>query len=97
MKRNLHDKMGAVRVADLNLNLPDELQLFVKSQVDAGQFKGPAEYIQALINRAKVGQEQLESLLIEGLDSGEAIPLDADKWKRIRQEVQLRLHDNDEA
>lgn len=78
-------------MADVNLNLPDELQQFVDGQVEAGQFEGASEYIEALISRAKEGKDKLESLLIEGLDSGEPIPLDADEWSRIRGEVTERL------
>jgi hypothetical protein len=32
-------------------------------------------------------QDQLESLLIEGLESGEPMPLDAQEWDRMRAEV----------
>lgn len=75
----------------VSLNLPEELQEFVNGQADAGQFDGPAGYIQALIERAKNGQDKLEALLIDGLDSGDPIPLDADEWTRIRRDVEQRL------
>ncbi len=78
-------------MATVSLNLPEELQQFVDGQADAGQFDGPAEYIEALIERAKNGKEKLESLLIEGLDSGDPIPLDADEWSRIRRDVEQRI------
>jgi hypothetical protein len=35
--------------------------------------------------------DRLESLLLEGLDSGEPVPLDDAEWNRIRQEVHQRL------
>jgi len=78
-------------MTNVNLNLSEELQQFVNAQVDAGQFNGPAGYIEALIERAKNGKGQLEALLVEGLDSGEPIPLGAEEWSRIRREVELRL------
>jgi antitoxin ParD1/3/4 len=78
-------------MATLNLNLPEALQQFVNGQAQAGQFDGPAAYIQALIERAKNGKERLDALLIEGLDSGDTIRLDADEWKRIRKDVEDRL------
>jgi len=78
-------------MAGLSLNLGEELQQFVNSQVEAGEFDGPSAYIEALISRAKKGKEKLEELLIEGLDSGDPIPLDADEWSRIRGEVTDRI------
>jgi len=77
----------------VNLNLSEELQQFVKVQAEAGRFDGPAEYIEALIERARNGNEKLEALLIEGLDSGDPIPLNPDEWSRIRHDVQQRLSD----
>ena len=78
-------------MADVNLNLPEDLQQFVNGQVEAGEFEGASAYIEALIARAKKGKDLLESLLVEGLDSGEPIALDADEWNRIRGEVTERL------
>lgn len=75
----------------LHLNLSEELQLFVDGQVEVGQFDGPAKYIETLIERAHKGKEKLEALLIEGLDSGDPIPLDADEWSSIREDVARRL------
>ena len=75
----------------VNLNLSEELQQFVNGQAEAGRFGGPAEYIEALIERAKNGKEKLEDLLIGGLDSGDPIPLDPDEWSRIRRDVEQRL------
>lgn len=66
----------------VKLNLPEELQEFLNNQTEAGQFNGPDEYTKALIERAKNGKDRkdrLESLLVEGLDSGNTISLDADE------------------
>ena len=80
-------------MADVNLNLPEDLQQFVDGQVEAGDFDGASAYIETLIARAQKGKEKLEALLIEGLDSGAPIPLDADEWGRIRGEVSHRNGD----
>lgn len=78
-------------MSTVNLNLSEELQQFVNGQAEAGRFEGPAGYIEALIERAKNGNAKLEALLIEGLDSGDPIRLDADEWRRIRRDVEQRL------
>jgi len=74
----------------VTLTLSDDLQQFVAHEAQAGQFTGPAAYIQALIERAKTGKGKLASLLEEGLDSGEPLELNADEWSRIREKVQQR-------
>ena len=75
----------------VTLRLTKDLQRFVEGQVESGEFGGAAEYIQTLIEQAQRGQQKLESLLIEGLDSGAPIPLDASEWARIRRDVELRV------
>jgi antitoxin ParD1/3/4 len=78
---------GAVSMANISVNLSEELQHFVNCQVEIGQYDGASSYIEALVARAKEGKERLEALLIEGLDSGEPMPLDADEWRRIRETI----------
>ncbi|QDU31080.1 hypothetical protein ETAA8_62330 [Anatilimnocola aggregata] len=77
-------------MTNVTLNLSDELQQFVASETAAGQFDSPAGYIAALIERAKDGKEQLHAQLIEGLESGDPIQLDADEWSRIRRDIEQR-------
>ncbi len=78
-------------MANVNVNLSDELQQFVDRQVETGQFDGPEGYIEALVAQAKKGKDRVDALLIEGLESGDAIPLDGDEWSRVRAEVGARL------
>ena len=80
-------------MASVNVHLSKELQQFVQEQVEVGEFDGADEYIETLIARAKKGKEKVEALLIEGLDSGDPIPLDVGEWNRIRNEVHGRLSD----
>jgi antitoxin ParD1/3/4 len=77
-------------VTTVTLNLSDDLQQFVADQTQAGSYSDPAAYIQTLIQRAKAGKAKIAELLDEGLDSGDALPLNADAWKRIRAEVEKR-------
>lgn len=87
----LGDVLGGNRVASVDLHLSEEFQKFVNEQVEVGEFNDAGAYIEALIARAKRTKEKLEALLIEGLDSGDAVALDADKWNRIRADVDQRL------
>ena len=78
-------------MANLYLYLPEELQQLVNSQDDAGEFEIASAYIEALNTRAKEGNEKLEALPIERLESGEPIPLDDNEWKRFCGDVTGRL------
>jgi antitoxin ParD1/3/4 len=75
----------------IHLNLSDAQQQFLQGEMQAGHFTDPAAYIESLIERARKGKQRLESMLIEGLNSGDAIPLDEAEWNRIRGEVHRRL------
>ena len=74
-------------MAEIMVNLPEDLKHFVDVQVDGGGYGNASEYIGWLLARAKEGKQQLESLLIEGLDSNDPIPLDDAEWSKIRSEV----------
>jgi antitoxin ParD1/3/4 len=78
-------------MATMNISLPDPLRVFVEEQVAAGGYSTLSEYFRELVRadqKRKAG-ERLESLLLEGLDSGPAKPLtktDLDEVKRVVQE-----------
>jgi len=91
MVGGLEHSVGVNRMASINVNLSDELEQFVAGQVETELFAGASEYIETLIERAKEGKEKIDSLLIEGLDSGDPIPLDAVQWSRIHSEVTERI------
>ena len=78
-------------MAEIMVNLPEDLKHFVDGQIDVGGYGDASEYIGKLLVREKDGKQRLDSLLIEGLDSGDPIPLDDDQWNRIRSEVHDRL------
>lgn len=78
-------------MAEITVNLTEDLKDFIDGQVDGGGYGNASEYIGKLLIRAKQGRQRLESLLIEGLDSGEPIPLDDAEWNKIRNEVHDRL------
>ncbi len=78
-------------MAEITVILPEDLKQFVDGQIDVGGYGDASEYIGKLLIRAKDGKQRLESLLIEGLDSGDPIRLDDDQWNKIRSEVHDRL------
>ncbi|MBE8998599.1 MULTISPECIES: type II toxin-antitoxin system ParD family antitoxin [unclassified Nostoc] len=74
----------------LNISLPEQVQSFVEEQAKVEGFNSPHEYIYQLILReqARVAQQnRVEVLLLEGLDSGEAIVATDDWWEQKRTQL----------
>ena len=75
-------------MATMNISLPDPLRVFVEERVAEGGYSTISEYFRELVrlDQKRKTEEKLESLLMEGLDSGPAKPLtkaDLDEVKRV--------------
>ncbi|MFM6456900.1 MAG: type II toxin-antitoxin system ParD family antitoxin [Planktothrix sp.] len=71
----------------LNISLPELIQAFVAQQVDKGGYGTVNEYILDLLCQEKAKAEQIESLLLEGLDSGEPLEVTDDWWEHKRSSL----------
>ena len=69
-------------MATLNISMPDELRTFVQSRVNTGEYQSASDYLRDLIRHDR---EEIERLLVEGLESGKAIPLDMQVLKKKAQ------------
>lgn len=76
----------------MNVSLPEPMKEFVDRLVAGGRYSSASEYVRELIraDEKRKGEEQLEALLLEGLQSDEA-PLTSADWKAIRQEALARV------
>lgn len=74
----------------LHISLPEELKRYVQERVAAEAYSNPSDFVRALIreDRKRRGQEHLEALLLEGLNSGDAEPLDEAEWASVRDKVE---------
>jgi antitoxin ParD1/3/4 len=73
----------------MNISLPEPLKEFVDEQVNSGRYSSASDYVRELIRedaRRKVG-ERLEAVLLEGLNSGDPIPVTAEFWEERRSEL----------
>jgi antitoxin ParD1/3/4 len=71
----------------LNISLPDQVQSFVEERAIAARFNSANDYVYHLIVREQeriAKQERIESLLVEGLESGEPIEATDDWWEHRR-------------
>ena len=74
----------------MNVSLPREQKEFVESRVAAARHGSVSEYIRALIRRdeKEVAREKLEQMLIEGLESGDPIPLTQETWAELQRKLE---------
>lgn len=70
----------------MNISLPDQLKEFVDEQVGSGRYSSVSEYVRDLIrdDEKRKAQEQLESLLLEGVQSGKPTEMTRRDWEEIR-------------
>lgn len=75
----------------LNISLGERLKSFIEEQAAAGGFARPDEYVSAVLNaeRRRKAQNELEELLLEGLNSGPPIEATEEFWEQHRRELGL--------
>ena len=72
----------------MNISLPEPLKQFVDGQIAQGRYSSVSEYVRELIraDEKRKAEEQLETLLLEGLQ-GEEAAFTREDWQAIRQEA----------
>lgn len=80
-------------MATITISLPDTLKAFVEGQIEAKGYGNVSEYFRSLLRDAqeKEKEARLETLLLEGLASGDGRPADAAFWSDLRAEALERL------
>jgi antitoxin ParD1/3/4 len=76
----------------MNISLPDPMKEYVEEQVSAGGYSSASEYIRELVRtdqKAKA-KDALEDVLIDALQSGDAIEITPQKWNELRQNIRAR-------
>jgi antitoxin ParD1/3/4 len=80
-------------VETMNIALPEAMKHFVQERVSQGGYSSVSEYVRELIRadqRRKV-EERVDALLLEGLDSGEPIPVTKEYWEEKKRKLTERL------
>jgi antitoxin ParD1/3/4 len=60
-------------MATLNISMPDEMRAFIEARVKTGDYQSASDYLRDLIRH---DHEEMNRLLMEGIESGKATPLD---------------------
>ena len=76
-------------MSTLNISLPEAMKAFVETQVASGQYGSASDYIRDLIrsDQRRRAEQELESKLLEALDSGNYQKLSAESFDRLRARV----------
>jgi antitoxin ParD1/3/4 len=76
----------------MNVSLPETMKEFVDEQVQSGGYGSASEYIRDLVRRDQKERKEahLETLLLDGLNSGEDIPITPEFWGKLRADLSAR-------
>ena len=77
----------------LNISLTEELRAFIDQQIAQGSYNNASEYVHHLISQAQQAYQQarIETMLLEGLDSGEPIDVTDEWWEQKRAQLVERF------
>jgi len=77
----------------MNIALPESMKHFVHEQVSAGGYSSVSEYVRDLIraDQKRKVEERIDALLLEGLDSGEPVPVTKEYWEEKKRKLTERL------
>jgi antitoxin ParD1/3/4 len=80
-------------MATMNISLTDPLKEFVDEEVREGGYSSTSDYVRDLIRQRqrRKAEETLRALLLEGLNSGPATPLEPDFFDKMRQRARARV------
>ena len=82
----------------LNIVLSDQILAFVEEQATAASLNTASEYVYQLILREQerlLQQKRVESLLLEGLESGTPIEATDDWWQQKRTQLVEHVQQSD--
>lgn len=79
-------------MTSMNISLPEELKEFCEAQTENG-YSTPSEYVRELIreDRRRRAKDKLDAMLLEGLASGDPIPVTAEFWNELKGEALAKL------
>jgi antitoxin ParD1/3/4 len=80
-------------MASMNISLPKPMKEFIEIRVKEEHYSTPSEYVRALVreDQKRREEEQLEAMLLESLQSGEAIDVTPEYWDKKRQSLLQRF------
>ena len=79
-------------IATMNISLPAVMREFVDSQMKTGGYGSTSEYVRELIRKDQLAkaQAQLRDMILEGINSGPAVVVDANYFIELKDRVKAR-------
>ncbi len=76
----------------LNVSMPKAMKEYVQERVKTGGYGNTSEYVRELIRseQKQRAKEELETLILEGIQSGPSTEMTTADWKKLRDEVKQR-------
>lgn len=86
-------------MSELALFLSEPVREFMEEQITSGGYGTASDYVQTLIqeDQKRKAQEELEALLIDGLESGEPIKATPEFWQDFRNQINERRNSETQA
>ena len=77
----------------MNIALPESMKHFVQERVTEGGYSSVSEYMRELIrtDQKRKVEELIDTVLLEGLDSGQPIPVTPEFWEEKKRRLTERL------
>ena len=78
-----------LNTSSMNISLPESMRAFIEEQVKQKGYNTASEYIRYLIHQEQenIESNRLETLLLEGLDSGDQIEISEEWWENKREQL----------
>jgi antitoxin ParD1/3/4 len=73
----------------VTISLPESLEDFLERQLATKDYGNVSEYFRTLLREARAKEEdaKLEALLVEGLASGDEMPLTKEFWRELKSQA----------
>jgi antitoxin ParD1/3/4 len=77
----------------MNIALPESMKHFVQERVTEGGYSSVSEYVRELIraDQKRKVEERIDTLLLEGVESGQPIPVSEEYWDEKKRKLTERL------
>ena len=77
----------------MNIALPESMKSFVQERVCAGGYSSVSEYVRELIraDQKRWTEERIDSLLLEGIQSGQPIEVTPEYWETKKRRLAEKL------
>lgn len=78
----------------INISLPETMRAYIEEQVAQGGYSSVSEYFRELVrqDQKQRAKERLETMLLEGLNSGDATEMTVQDWEDIRKTIRERMN-----